>query len=176
MIDLKRCIGCKTCIVACRNHYELIDNSNAMPNELPYYLRVAKEVSGKFPNLSQRTYVIPCQHCKEPECMAHCKFGAISKDEETGIVRIDDDKCKGCTMCVKNCPYKVVQYNKERRKAHKCTLCYSRIVTGETTVCTETCLTDAISFGEVDLLKQKAHDEGRKIADDISKESILYIE
>ena len=24
MIDLNRCIGCRTCVVACRNHHELI--------------------------------------------------------------------------------------------------------------------------------------------------------
>ena len=53
MIDLKRCIGCKTCIVACRNHYELIDNENAMPNGLPYYLRVVKEINGKLNIISE---------------------------------------------------------------------------------------------------------------------------
>ena len=176
MVDLKRCIGCKTCIVACRNNHDLVDHANAMPNELPYYLRVIKETSGKFPELSQRCYVIPCQHCKEPECMTNCRFEAISKDKETGIVQIDKDKCKGCKLCTKKCPYEVIQFNKEARKAHKCNLCYSKIIKGETTVCAETCLTDAVSFGEITLLKQKALDSGRKIVADISKESILYIE
>jgi len=95
--------------------------------------------------------------------MANCRFGAIYKDKETGIVQIDRDKCRGCKLCTKKCPYEVIQFNNEIRKAHKCDLCYSRIIMGESTVCTETCMTDAVTFGEITLLKQKALDEGRRI-------------
>ena len=39
----------------------------------------------------------------------------------------------------------------------------------------EVCLTDAISFGEYDLIRQRAIDDGRSIVDDLSKESVLYV-
>ena len=95
-IDLKRCIGCKTCIVACRNYHELVDPAQAMPNEMPYYLRVENHRIGAYPDIAVDTWVVPCQHCVEPECMIYCPEGAISKDPHTGIVCIDPETCTGC--------------------------------------------------------------------------------
>ena len=96
MIDLNRCIGCCTCIVACRNHHELVDHVQAMPNEIPYYLRVESRRSGTYPDVGVDTWVVPCQHCPQPACMASCPVDAINKDPQTGIVRIDKDTCTGC--------------------------------------------------------------------------------
>jgi len=118
MIDLDRCIGCRTCIVACRNYKEIVDHATALPNEMPYYLRVESRSQGTFPDLSVNTWVIPCQHCSEPNCLDACPEGAISKDPETGIVSIDKDTCNGCNTteceltpdknlaspCQANCP------------------------------------------------------------------------
>ncbi len=118
MIDLNRCIGCRTCIVACRNHHEIIDHTSAMPNEIPYYLRVESRSWGTFPDLAVDSWVVPCQHCSEPNCVAACPEGAISKDPQTGIVNIDKDTCDGCAAvegavtaskqltspCKANCP------------------------------------------------------------------------
>jgi NADPH-dependent glutamate synthase beta subunit-like oxidoreductase/ferredoxin len=118
MIDLNRCIGCSTCIVACRNYHEIIDHTRAMPNEIPYYIRVENRERGVFPDVAVDTWVMPCQHCPDPKCLLSCPERAISKDAETGIVRIDAEACNGCktipeTMaaekikiapCMANCP------------------------------------------------------------------------
>jgi len=96
MIDLNRCIGCKTCVVACRNHKEIIDHNKAMPDEIPYYLRVETREKGTFPNLSMDSWIVPCQHCREPKCETSCPEGAITKAPETGVVTIDPEKCTGC--------------------------------------------------------------------------------
>jgi NADPH-dependent glutamate synthase beta subunit-like oxidoreductase len=118
MIDLNRCIGCRTCIVACRNYHEIFDHAQAMPNQMPYYLRVESCSRGTYPNLEADTWVVPCQHCGEPKCMGACPEGAISKDPQTGIVRIDKETCDGCgavagsiapdkqlsSPCMGNCP------------------------------------------------------------------------
>lgn len=96
MIDLNRCIGCRTCIVACRNHHEIFDHATATPNQMPYYLRVENRSQGTYPKLAVDSWVVPCQHCGEPKCMGACPEGAISKDPQTGIVRIDKETCDGC--------------------------------------------------------------------------------
>ncbi|MEW5724497.1 MAG: FAD-dependent oxidoreductase [Thermodesulfobacteriota bacterium] len=100
MIDLERCIGCRTCIVACRNHKELVNHATALPDRMAYYLRVETHERGVFPNLALDNWVVPCQHCPDPGCLAACPEGAISKDPETGVVRIDRDKCTGCQYSV----------------------------------------------------------------------------
>jgi heterodisulfide reductase subunit A len=96
MIDLSRCIGCKTCIVACRNGKELIDHAEALPNALPYYLRVEAKEYGAYPDLSLDTWVVPCQHCQDPGCLGACPHEAITKDAQSGVVQIDPEKCTGC--------------------------------------------------------------------------------
>ncbi len=96
MIDLSRCIGCKTCIVACRNNKELIDHAEALPNALPYYLRVEAKEQGTYPNLSLDSWVVPCQHCQDPGCLGACPHAAITKDTQSGAVQIDPEKCTGC--------------------------------------------------------------------------------
>jgi heterodisulfide reductase subunit A len=96
MIDLSRCIGCKTCIVACRNGHDLLDHATALPNEIAYYLRVETREQGKYPKLSMETWVVPCQHCQDPGCLPACPHGAIGKDPQSGVVNIDPEKCNGC--------------------------------------------------------------------------------
>lgn len=96
VIDLDRCIGCKTCIVACRNGNDLMDHAEALPNMLSNFLRVEARETGKYPFLSLNTWVVPCQHCSEPDCQNACQHGAITKDAQTGAVQIDTEKCTGC--------------------------------------------------------------------------------
>lgn len=175
MIDLDRCIGCKTCIVACRNHYGLVDHEAAMPGEIPYYLRVENKREGTFPDIKAWHWVVPCQHCKNPPCMKACKAEAISKDPASGIVRIDPDKCVGARDCIEACPYDVIQFDESRGKAHKCSLCYDRVHAGEIPVCAEVCMTGAISFGERELLKQQALDQGKELVKKLSAQSMLYV-
>jgi NADPH-dependent glutamate synthase beta subunit-like oxidoreductase len=96
VIDLNRCIGCKTCIVACRNYHDLVDPALAMPNQMPYYLRVESCWFGAYPEVASDAWVVPCQHCPDPKCLDSCPERAITKDPQTGIVQIDPKLCNGC--------------------------------------------------------------------------------
>ncbi|CAB5136058.1 Formate dehydrogenase-O, major subunit (EC [Olavius algarvensis associated proteobacterium Delta 3] len=114
MIDLNRCIGCRTCVVACRNYHELFDHQTADPDNIPYYLRVESRVQGAFPDLTMDTWIRPCQHCPEPGCLDACPEGAIAKDLETGVVQIDEEKCTGCQA-------ETGSYPEEKAKSAPCT-------------------------------------------------------
>ncbi len=174
MVDLDRCIGCKTCIVACRNANDLTDHE-AMPGQMPHYIRVESTRKGVFPKLSLISRVIPCQHCKNAACIKACKSEAISKDPNTGIVHIDPEKCNGSKACIEACPYDVIQFDELNGYAHKCDLCSARIATGGKPVCVESCITDALSFGEKDLLKQSALTAGKEIIKKMSAQSVIYV-
>jgi len=65
-----------------------------------------------------------CRHCDEPECVMSCMSGAMSKDEKTGHVLYDEEKCGACFMCVMSCPYGVLKPDRATNsKIIKCDFC-----------------------------------------------------
>ena len=85
-------------------------------------------------------------------------------------------RCLGCgCACIQSCPYDVIQFDLKAGVSHKCSLCSDRIHAGELPVCAEVCMTDAITFGEYDLVRQSALADGRSIIEALSKESLLYV-
>ncbi len=169
VIDTSRCIGCHTCVVACKS-------ANNVPRDI-FWNRIATEggdvldsPGGEYPNNHITIYPMGCQHCENPACVKVCPVGATYKDPETGVVRQDYDKCIGCRMCMAACPYTGVRsFNWEEPKyaldfatgdrdvpAHqkhtveKCTFCYQRISKGETPACMVLCPERARHWGDFD--------------------------
>ena len=169
VIDMKACIACASCAVACK-----VENN--LPDEV-WWNRVLTDggenpdtPAGVYPDLTMSNLVVACQHCDNPACAKVCPVGATYKDPETGVVRQDYDKCIGCRMCMSACPYTGVRsFNWEEPKhvvghalgdadvpAHqkhvveKCTFCYQRLARGETPACMDLCPARARHFGDLD--------------------------
>ncbi len=158
MIDLERCIGCKSCEVACKQEHGL------GPGE--FRNRVVWLGDRGGPALDFLT--VTCQHCDRPACLRACPVNpkAITKDPETGVVRVNEDRCTGCGECVIACPYGAMGYDAHGHHAVKCDLCTDRRANGATdTACASVCPGYAISFGERDSLIERAESEGRTIRD-----------
>ena len=60
-INVAHCIGCKTCVVACKDTNNLEVGRN--------FRRVYDFCEGSFPNVSMAHVSISCNHCDEPACM-----------------------------------------------------------------------------------------------------------
>ena len=67
-----------------------------------------------------------CFQCADAPCIEVCPKDALSRDERTGAVVIDEKRCIGCMLCQKACPWDVPRRHPERRLAIKCDLCVER--------------------------------------------------
>jgi molybdopterin-containing oxidoreductase family iron-sulfur binding subunit len=96
VMDLRKCIGCHSCTVACISE-----------NQLPpgvVYRYVTDEEFGSYPNVVRRFTPRPCMHCEEPVCTPVCPVKATFKQAD-GTVVINYERCIGCRFCIVACPY-----------------------------------------------------------------------
>lgn len=145
--DMRKCIGCKCCVVAC-------NEQNGNPAEINWR-RVGEIEGGWYPD-TQRLYLsMGCNHCIEAACLAGCPVDAYSKDPLTGVVLHSADACIGCQYCTWNCSYGVPQYNPERGVVGKCDMCYERLTDGREPACVNACPEGAIQIEIVNLTEWK---------------------
>ena len=81
-----------------------------------------------------------CRHCTSPPCAKECPVGAISRDDEKGIVSINADECINCHECVAACPFSAIRVDPDTGETFKCDQC------GGAPECVEWCPTGAIRF------------------------------
>jgi Fe-S-cluster-containing hydrogenase component 2 len=64
-----------------------------------------------------------CAQCKDYPCIVSCPVDALSVDEETTAVLVDEEMCTSCGRCIDACPGKVPFLHPESEKAVICDLC-----------------------------------------------------
>lgn len=140
-VDEEYCIGCRLCEIHC-----LVQHSwsrkiiKAYKEETPRAMpRLVVEEEGPL------SFSMQCRHCAEAPCIEACITGAMHRDEETGAVLCDEERCVGCWMCVMTCPFGAIQRDVRKRKvASKCDLCLGE----ETPVCVANCPNEVLTYEE----------------------------
>lgn len=178
VVDLKKCIGCYSCVIACKQEH-------FFPLGL-YGARLLIGESGKFPTSNKEILPVLCNHCQEAPCVKVCPTRATTRRED-GIVMVDANKCIGCRYCVIACPYQNRTYYPDGKNEYfpgqgltkwetigreigslepgtvvKCDFCVDRIDKGiemglepgvdreATPVCVISCMAEARYFGDLD--------------------------
>ena len=90
LIDLKKCVGCHACSVACKEAHGTRPGVRRS--------RVDRVFEGTYPDVRKTAYPMLCMHCETAPCVEVCPQDATYKRED-GIVVIDKDKCIGCGSC-----------------------------------------------------------------------------
>ncbi|MBI5483272.1 MAG: 4Fe-4S dicluster domain-containing protein [Deltaproteobacteria bacterium] len=163
LVDTARCIGCRSCQVACKQWNKLDADKTANkgtfenPRDLTpsLYNRikfiesdVSGEVTWRF--LNER-----CMHCGDAGCMKVCPSpGALFRTKD-GIVGFNKDKCISCKYCVSACPFNIPRYGADD-KVSKCNLCLDRVGGGMSPACAKACPTEALKFGKRTEMLDKA--------------------
>jgi len=174
VIDLRKCVGCSACTIACKAE-------NGLPPGV-VYRPVLEEELGQYPNVSRRFTPRPCMQCDNPPCVPVCPVGATYKRPD-GVVEINYEQCIGCRYCITACPYsartfdsgdfytrttpKLQPYEElpspeyggqwvraEGRSpvgnVRKCQFCLHRLEAGMLPACVTTCIGGATFFGDAD--------------------------
>ena len=155
----RRCTGCKTCVLACKDLHDL-------PSSIAF--RQVYEYGGgswwRQPDstVTQDTFCyyvsVACNHCGNPACVRVCPTGAMHKDER-GLVSVDAARCIGCGYCVKACPYGHPVLIEELNVVHRCDGCIDLRAAGEKPACVAACPMRALDFGPIEELRA-AHPDG----------------
>ena len=143
VVEADRCIGCKGgCQVACKTENEV---ALGRSRSTLYHMGP----TGVYPDLQMYFLPVMCQQCEDPSCVDVCPTGACYKDEDDGVIYIDQDLCIGCQSCKKACPFHANNFNKELRVMDKCTGCVQLRDEGEEPACVRNCAGRALHFGDI---------------------------
>lgn len=151
VIDVEKCIGCRDCVLACKDEHVGNDWSpitRPQPDTGHFWVKILEEERGTQPKIKTTWMPVLCMHCENAPCIPACPENAINRRAD-GIVLIDPQKCNGCQDCMEACPYRVIYFNEELNLCQKCTLCAHLLDQGwEEPRCVRACPTDALKFGE----------------------------
>ena len=154
LYDTTLCIGCKTCVVACREANGKkpdTSNSNGLWDEPLDLNGQTKNIIKlyKDPDSPMRSYFkAQCMHCVDPACVGACMIGALQK-REMGIVTYKQEYCSGCRYCQVACPFEIpkFEWSSKAPLMVKCELCNHRLAEGKLPGCVEVCPRKAVIYG-----------------------------
>ncbi len=144
--DPAACVGCGRCELACTE----FNDGKAAPtlsrikvdrniNFGPDVLLGWREAKGLWGN----GLIIQdlCKQCPHPvPCADICPENAIMAAPPTGARIIDMEKCTGCKVCLKACPWEMISFDPDSRKVTKCNLCNGK------PKCVEACPAASLSY------------------------------
>jgi len=145
IIDLNRCTGCQSCVIACKAQNKTVKDR--------FNTKILTMEDGNYPN-SRIVYTpVQCNQCENPPCVPACPVKATFK-LPNGIVVTDWDACQGIGACVPACPYEARFLDPRYKgqaggKVDKCDFCFNRLEQGLMPACVEACEANARTFGDV---------------------------
>ena len=163
LVDLSRCVGCRSCEAACNkeqklpapekpfNDFSVFDEihhgQKRRTDETRYTIVNRYDIPGREHPLFRK---IQCNHCLEPACLTSCFVNAYTKTPE-GAVIYDSTVCVGCRTCMVACPFYIPTFRYSsafKPRIMKCVFCYdTRLTKGLPPACVEACPQEALTFG-----------------------------
>jgi electron transport protein HydN len=139
LADTDKCVGCRTCEIACALAHT--ENPPTVAGQIS--TRMVPRVF--VVSLNNASAPIMCRHCEDAPCSNVCKMGAITRQDDRVVV--DTNRCVGCRLCLMACPFGAIEFapldqsaasvfpaaalpgaapTKIKYRANKCDLCFGR--------------------------------------------------
>ncbi|MBW1973443.1 MAG: formate dehydrogenase [Deltaproteobacteria bacterium] len=186
LIDTLRCIGCRGCMVACKQW-----------NMLPAEKTKNRGSYQNPPDLSAKTFTLvrfnefeeggkpvwtffkeQCRHCVEPPCAdAANDPEAIYVDKATGaVVYTKKTKKLNFEEIQVACPYNIPRQDPKTGQIFKCTMCIDRLKVGMLPACVKACATGALNFGDRDEILKLAKSRLEYVKKEFPKATLVDME
>ena len=155
VIDLKKCIGCHACTIACKAEHDIPVGAHRC------WVKTVEK--GAFPDTQRLFFPVLCNQCEEAPCLKICPTNALFKRRD-GIVDLNGEACIGCRACMAACPYDQLFIDPNTRTAEKCNFCANRVENQLQPACVSVCPTECRIFGDLE-------DPGSKVAQIVQREA-----
>lgn len=110
-VDPSKCTGCGICEYACA-----LEKGEAIWNPIKSRIRVVR-MTPLF------NFALACRFCEDAKCVTACPENALTQCEKTGILMVNEKKCKGCDWCIQACPHGGITLHPDKGIAMACDLC-----------------------------------------------------
>jgi Fe-S-cluster-containing dehydrogenase component/formate-dependent nitrite reductase membrane component NrfD len=140
-IDLRKCIGCHACTIACKAEHDIPIGVNRC--------WVKSVEKGTFPETRRFFLPVLCNQCEHAPCVRICPTRALFRRPDR-IVDLDGSACIGCRACMEACPYDQLFIDPNTHTAEKCNFCANRVENGLLPSCVIVCPTECRIFGDLD--------------------------
>jgi carbon-monoxide dehydrogenase iron sulfur subunit len=124
------CIGCRTCELACA-FYHARDRKPGRSRIYPIAYAPDKYVP------------VACLQCDDPACVRSCLFDALRRNDDTGAIELDRERCVRCMACVAACPFGCAMVDDVHNEIIKCDLCEGN------PACAQFCPTKALVYKRI---------------------------
>ncbi len=140
LVDISRCIGCRSCQVACKQSNGLRGEATKFFARPGGYQNPARFSPNTYTFVSYHESTAgngepswafvkrQCLHCRDLYCTSVCAPDVFHRNEQ-GIVVCDADRCMGCGACIDACPFEVpaIDYwDVDTPHIRKCEFCFDR--------------------------------------------------
>ncbi len=154
-VHLDRCTGCKTCELYCAAER----GSNGKTLLKAVQETPVPKARVRVEGTNQVSMALQCRQCLDAPCLDACLAGALTRDPETQMVVIQEERCIGCWTCTIFCPYGAIYPWPERKIALKCDRCNYM----EYPVCVDVCPTNALELVDLDDYEAFLQEKRQKI-------------
>lgn len=157
--DPSKCTGCGLCEYVCA-----LEKSEGTCDLLMSRIRVIRI----HPLIN---VPLACKFCKDAVCVTACREKALKQSEESGILTVDENKCKGCDWCIQACPHGGLTLHPDKTLVIACDLC------GGEPKCVDSCPEEALELvsddeefeNKLDAALEKLPEKMEKLVDTVKK-------